>query len=181
VTTIYSPTITSDLKSHTLFLDTNVFIFASKNKSFFDFLVELKNKGDCAFATIQPVIFEYTRGIESAKAYNERIEFVNSVVDWVNPMKFLEDIEDFHVLMAKVNSGNKSYTDFLLAACLYQYGNRNTALLTADLKALPSFYERSHIITVEHGNELKNFGVYRMEMSGYFAALASALGVKLGL
>lgn len=178
MTTIYSPTITQDLKNYTLFLDTNVFIFASKNKSFFDFLVGLKNDGDCSFATIQPVIFEFTRGVASKEAYNERVAFVNSIVDWVNPMRFLEDIQDFHVLMAKVNSSNKSYTDFLLAACLYQFGAQKTALLTADLKALPSFYARSHIITVEHRDELKNFGVYRMEMSGYFAALMEALGVK---
>lgn len=134
MTTVYPPLIQQELKDYHIFLDTNVFIYASKNESFFNFLADLKNGADCSFTTIQSVVFEFTNGSTTAKQYNERVEFLNSIVDSVNPVTFTSNISDFYIVMAKVNDQNKAYTDFLLAACLYNYRHTKVALMTADLK-----------------------------------------------
>lgn len=175
--TVYSPRIQQELNSCHIFLDTNVFIYASKNKSFFDFLVSLKNEANCSFTTIPSVVFEFTNGSDSVDKYNERVDFINSLVDAVSPVSFLNTIADFYIVMAKVNDQNKAYTDFLLAASLYNYRRSKTALLTADLKAFPSFYTRTHILAVEHGKEIKNFGVYQFDSAGYAQAAANILSI----
>ena len=175
MTTVYPPQIFQDLRDYYLFLDTNVFIYASKNESFFDFLVGLKNEAHCSFSTIPSVVFEFTNSSETMSQYNERLTFLISLVDATDPMTFLSNIPDFYVVMSKTNGQNKSYTDFLLAACLYNYRRTDVALLTADLKALPSFYPRTHILAVEHGKEIRNFAIYGFDGTGYAAAAKNVL------
>jgi hypothetical protein len=82
--------------------------------------------------------------------------------------------------MAKINGQNKSYTDFLLAACLYHYRHTKIALLTTDMKALPSFYPRSHVITVEldKSKEIKNLGIYGFDSEGYAQAAKKLSGTS---
>ena len=91
-------------------------------------------------------MFEFTNGSNSVTKYNERIEFIKSLVNVIDPLTFLNKISDFYVVMAKINDQNKAFTDFQLAACLYHYRHTNIALLTADLKAFPEFYPRTHIL-----------------------------------
>lgn len=176
--TIYPPSIHQELKDFHIFLDTNVFIYAAKNEDFFNFLVELKDKTNCSYNTIPSVLFEFTNGADTLTKYNERIDFVKSLVDTVLPMAFLQKIPDFYVVMAKINAQNKAYTDFQLAACLYNYRHTKVALFTADLRALPAFYPRTHIITIEHEKEVKSFGFYQFDSSGYVQAVTSALSAK---
>lgn len=86
-----------------------------------------------------------------------------------------DNITDFSVVMAKINAANKSYTDFLLASCLYQYRHVKVYLLTSDLKALPNFFTRVHIITTteDKSGEVKNFALYRFDEDAYTKAAAS--------
>ncbi len=90
-------------------------------------------------------------------------------------MGFLDAISDFYIVMSKVNSKNKSYTDFLLAACLYHFQHAKVALLTTDLGAFPPFFPRSHIVTIEHANEVVNFGFYKFHAAHYAQAATKAL------
>lgn len=174
--TVYPPHIHQELRDYYIFLDTNVFIYASKNRSFFDFLASLKNDANCSFATIPSVVFEFTNHVDSIEQYNDRIAFVNSLTDRVDPMRFLSSITDFYVVMSRTNGQNSAYTDFLLAACLYNYAPHvEVALLTADLKALPAFYPRTHILAIDHGREIKNFAVHGFDPEGYAAAAAKVL------
>jgi len=175
VTTLYPPLIQQELKDHHIFLDTNVFIYASKNESLVDFLLGPNNDANCAFTTIPSVLFEFTRGSNTAPEYTKRVEFLTSLVESINPMSFLNNIADFHIVMSKINSKNKSYTDFLLAACLYQYRQSQVALITTDLGAFPPFFPRSHIVTVEHMNEVVNFGVFKFSPDAYAQAAAKTL------
>ena len=177
VMTLYPPQILHDLNSHHIFLDTGVFITASKSESFVDFLVKLKNDANCSLTTIPSVVFEFTNGSESLEKYNARTESLNSLVDSVNPVTFLNNIQDFYVVMAKINDQNKSYTDFLLAACLYNYRRSKIALLTTDLKAFPSFYPRTHVVTVEQDRTkaIINLAIYKFDGKGYASAAERAL------
>ena len=173
--TIYPPRILQELKDFHLFLDTNVFIYASKNKDFFDFLISLKVDGNCTFTTIPSVLFEFTQGANTTQIYNERTDFVTSLVDAINPVAFINTIQDFYIIMAKLNARNKSYTDFLLAACIYHYSHSPVALMTTDLKAFPAFFPRTHLITTEHRHDVINFGIYQFDTGGYANAAEKAL------
>lgn len=171
---LHHPDLFAKLHNHTLFLDTNVFSTATRSKDFADFLVELKNEAACAFATIPSVVFEVTNGSSTLAIYNERAEYINLITDSVVPTNFIDRIQDFSVLMAKLNAGNKSYTDFLLAACLYQWRHMETYLITTDLKAFPSFFDRDFLITVEQDSgDVINFGLYRLNEDKYVRALGA--------
>jgi hypothetical protein len=174
--TLYPSQLLQDLNQATIFLDTNVFSVATKSKDFLDLLVDLKNDASCALTTIPSVVFEVTNGSSTLEIYNERTEFISSLVDAINPMKFIDNIADFSVVMAKINANNKSYTDFLLSSCLYQYRHVKVSLLTTDLRALPPFFERAHIITTEEtSGDVKNFGLYRFDEVAYTKAAANIL------
>lgn len=170
------PHFLQDLNKSTIFLDTNVFSVASRNKDLLELLVDLKNEADCALTTIPSVLFEVTNGSNNLEIYNERAEFVISLVTMVNPMQFINNLSDFSVIMAKINAANKSYTDFLLAACLYNYRHAKVHLLTSDLRALPSFFQREHIITVEEkSGDVKNFGLYTFDEAAYTKAATNII------
>lgn len=157
-----------------MFLDTNVFSIAPRSKDFAEFIVELKNEAECAYATIPSVVFEVTNGSSTLDIYNERSTYINSTVDNVLATDFIDKVPDFCVLMAKINASNKSYTDFLLAACLYKYKHIKAYLMTTDLKALPSFFDRVSIITIEQNSgDVINFGLYSFNETKYVKALQS--------
>lgn len=173
--TVYPPQLLQELDSHHVFLDTGAFIYAAKNQSFFELVTSLKDKAHCGLATIPSVLFEFTRSPQTLEEYNERVAFVKTIIDRIDPMHFLEKIPDFYAVMAKLNGGNKAYTDFLLAACLYNYRHSKTALLTTDLQAYPDFFPRTHIIAVEQKSEIRNFGVYQFDPTGYAVAASKVL------
>jgi len=174
--TIYHPELFKQLLESTILLDTNVFSTAARSLDLASFLVLLRKESNCVFATIPSVIFESTNGSSSLATYNERLKYINNTVDAVIPTNFIDDIQDFQVLMAKLNGGNKAYTDFLLAACLYKYRHTNIQLLTADIKAFPPFFDRLSIITTEQNSgHVVNFGLYHLNESSYTKALTKAL------
>lgn len=173
---LYQPKLPQDLNKATLFLDTNVFSVAARSKSFLDFLIYLKSESGCAYTTIPSVLFEVTNGSSTLEVYNERAKFLDSLVESINPVSFINRIAEFSVIMAKLNANNKSYTDFLLASCLYHYRHANVYLMTTDLKALPSFFERTHLVTAEENSgEVKNFGIYTFDEQAYVKAAAKTL------
>lgn len=174
--TLYPPQLLQDLNQSTLFLDTNVFSIATRSKDFLEFLVDLKNEAGCSLTTIPSVVFEVTNGSSTLEIYNERAEFITSLVDYINPMSFLDKIADFSVVMAKINANNKSYTDFLLASCLYQYRHANVYLMTTDLRALPPFFERAQIVTTEEASgDIKNFAMYKFNEAAYTKAATNII------
>lgn len=173
---LYPPQLLQDLNRATLFLDTNVFSAAARNEEFLNLLVDLKNEAECALTTIPSVVFEVTNGSSTLEIYNERADFVSIIVGAVDPLHFLNTITDFSVVMAKINASNKAYTDFLLAACLYHYKHVKAFLVTKDLRALPTFFDRTHIITLdEKSGDVKNFGVYKFNEESYTKAASSIL------
>lgn len=175
---LYPSQLLSDLKLATVFLDTNVFSSASRNQEFADLLVDILNS-DCALATIPSVVFEVTNGSSSLKIYNERADFIKSIASVINPLSFMGDIADFSVTMAKLNANNKSYTDFLLAACLYHYSHTPVFLMTKDLRLLPSFFDRKCVITLDRRTgDVENFGLYNFNASSYTKAVAGILKSK---
>jgi hypothetical protein len=176
--TLYPPEIFDDLRGYCLFMDTGAFNAAARSESFARLLLKLRRNADCTFSTVPLVRFEFTRGSSTLEVYNKRVTMLKDLVDYIDPMRFLDSIPDFDVVMAKINDQNKSQTDFMLAACLYNYGHSKTALITGDFKAYPSFIPRSHVITIEQDKSkaITNLGVYQFDRAGYAQAAQRALG-----
>ena len=174
--TLYHPELFRQLHNSTVLLDTNVFSVASRSRDLAEFVAMLKNDTQCAYATIPSVVFEVTNGSSTLEVYNQRVEYIKTLVDAVLPTNFIDKIVDFNVLMAKINGGNKSFTDFQLAACLYQYRHTNIYLMTTDLKAFPSFFDRNFLITTEQDSgDVINFGLYSLNQANYNKAIEKVL------
>jgi hypothetical protein len=166
---ISHPKLSKDLEHAHLFLDTNVFSTAFRNIELANLLVDLRENG-CALTTIPSVLFEVTRGSSSLEIYNQRAEGVDSLVDYIDPMRWANDnLDEFSVVMAKLVSVDKSqYTDFLLAACLVKFQGSRALLMTADLNSMPaSIFDRIHIITADNGKEVRTFGIYQLNPTNY--------------
>lgn len=177
--TLHHPKLFQQINTHTtIVLDTNVFSVASHSKDFAEFLVELRSNTKCAYTTIPPVVFEVTNGSSNLEIYNQRAEYINTTVDSIIPINFLDKIIEFSFMMAKLNSTNNAYTDYQLAALLYQYRHVDIYLMTADLKALPSFfYDREFIITATaNKGDVKNFGLFKFNETNYVKAMKKVFG-----
>ncbi len=173
---LHPPHILDDLRTATLFLDTNVFSVSFRNPELGSFLVDLREHG-CALVTIPSVLFEVTRGSNDLAMYNKRAEALKDLVSYIDPMKATVALDGFSVIMAKLLSPKDSqYTDFLLAACLYQFSSSNIFLMTSDLRSMPrAIFDREYVITAALGDDMQNFGIFRINRDNYGRAAASLL------
>lgn len=170
---LQSSNLAKELKHASIFVDTNVLVVCSRSTELRSLISSLRNHSGCSFESIPSVLFEFVRGSNSLKVYNENADFYNDIVMRTHPTKLFENTPDFSVVMAKVNSQNKSYTDFLLAAALYHYRNSGDVyLLTTDTRAFPSFFEMPHLITVceDKSGEIRNFGFIKFSENAYAKA-----------
>ncbi|HMH69811.1 MAG TPA: hypothetical protein VK502_00260 [Candidatus Saccharimonadales bacterium] len=176
MTILYPQQALHDLKDSTIFLDTNVFSIGARCQPLIDMLVTLKADHGCSLTTIPSVLFEFTNGSSDLQIFNQRRELMSAIVDSVNPARYINNIDDFSVVMAKINGQNRSYTDFLLAAALYSYRHAKVYLLTTDLRALPKFFDRVSIIMAEEkSGDVKNFGIYSFNEESYLKAARSII------
>ena len=171
----YSPELQADLRDSTLILDTNVFSAAASSKPLLDLLASLRNQYGATYCTIPSVLHEVVVGSTSIEVYNERLQFVKGLVDRTLPAHtYIEKHPDFAVVMAKLNATNKSYVDYQLALSAYNYrASAQMYVMTTDQKALPSFFERVHLLTVEVGPKkvVNNFGISRFVEDKYIKAV----------
>lgn len=175
---LQSSDLNKELSRSSIFVDTNVLVVCSRSTELRNFVSSLRNESNCSFESIPSVLFEFVRGSNSLQAYNENTDFYNEIVSRTHPTKIFENTPDFSVVMAKVNSQNKSYTDFLLAAALYHYKNSGDVyLLTTDTRAFPSFFEMPHLITVceDKSGEIRNFGFIKFNETSYAKAAKSII------
>ena len=168
--------LTSRLEHQTLFLDTNVFSVAYRYSELVDFLDDLRNH-DCALVTIPSVEFEVTRGSSSLTIFNARAKALKKLITYIDPMLFIDDVDDFSVVMANLQKPEKSqYTDFLLAACLYQFRTSKPRLMTSDIASMPpSIFDREFVVTSENHNEIINYGIFSLNDANYEKAAAALL------
>lgn len=172
---LYSPELLKTLNHKTLFLDTNVFSVAFRYPQFGEFLTDILDQ-DCALVTIPSVLFEVTRGSSSLEIYNQRATALKELVTYTDPMTYLSEVDEFSVVMAKLQKADKvQYTDFLLAACLYKYQASKPYLMTTDMASMPkSIFDREFIVTAEHGAEIVNYGIFSLNYN-HFEKAATAL------
>lgn len=176
---LYDPKLVSRCKNKWLFLDADVIIDALNYEELLNLLRTLKET-EAELLTIQSVFFEFMRGTQSIEAFNANINFFENLVTVYqieNRNAKLDGLEDFIVVMARIG-GNKSYADFLLAACLYLF--KNEALVrTGNNKHFPtSIFDRPEIITADYDSEIKSYGVYKFSDAKFNRVAKSILAGK---
>lgn len=172
---LHDSTLINNLKDSNLFLDANVFIGAlSPNSPIADLLKNL-SLNDCAFLSIQSVLFEFTRGADSIETFNKRSKFITEdLKTTIYPIeKELDKLEDLIVVLQKIKS-DASYTDFLLTACLYKFPK--AFLLTENHKDFPlEILDRKHLITIDTGRQIRNYAIYQFSLEKYSKAAENIL------
>lgn len=122
---LHDTTLLDDLTNANLFIDTNVFIGAINTNQNQDSLLKLLinlTKTNCAFITIQSVIFEFTRGGGNLENFDKRLKFITQdLKTTIYPIeRELDKFEDLIIVLHNIRP-TAGYTDFLLSACLYKF------------------------------------------------------------
>lgn len=130
-------------KDATIYLDTNVFIYAHEQPELVEKIAILSSRGT-AFATVSSVEYEFTRGSQSLLEIKTRKQFLRGLVERVisiGPLLESDKNDVFSAAMSlNVNRKNSQYTDFLLATVLHKFSVNDLErqfILTADIPAFP--------------------------------------------
>lgn len=136
-----------------IFLDTNIFVYASENGIFKDWLVNNKEENGVSFTTIDIVSFEYTRNCKDSSQIAKKRALIELLTSTPIKSSQLFNI-DFSMIMSKlVSDKNCQFADFLLASALMKYSREGEDdicyLLTADIKAFTSnLFEIKDILNI---------------------------------
>lgn len=175
---LQEPNLKELLSNSNIFIDTNVFSAAFRDEEFFNWLFDIRGEGR-SLLTIESVLFEVTKGSTDLDTYNGRREVVQGLVDKIVPLEnWMNSIDEFTLVMAKQPKPTKEYTDFLLAACLYKYGDNiiTNYLLTSDQKALPvSLFKREAVVTLANDTQITNFCLYSFNSIAFIKAAEKIL------
>lgn len=164
----HTSTLVSDLSNKYLLLDTTVLINALKSDEFLGLLSEL-SESNCSLVTIPSVTYEFSRNTNTIEGYNKRQEFIKVLN--VTVLKRMEETFEqdqvFKIAYAKAftskNDKGPSYTDALLCSVAYKYRSHGMLIMTANHKDMPlSMFDRTELITIDVGGELRNEAIYRL-------------------
>ncbi|HSX53570.1 MAG TPA: hypothetical protein VLF90_04385 [Patescibacteria group bacterium] len=149
-------------------MDTTVFIDATKSDEFLKLLTSISEAG-CGLTTIPSVVYEFSRNANNINGFNERLDFIKGLgVTVLNRIEeVLEKEQVFKIAYAKSFSQNKdkgpSYTDALLCTVAYRYRASSLLIMSANHKDIPrSMFDRTELITMDIGGELRNEAIYRL-------------------
>lgn len=159
-----------------VFLDTNIFVYASENDTFKDWIINNKEKNGVSFTTIDIVSFEYTRNCKDSSQIAKKRALIKLLAPTSIPSSQLFDLE-FSMIMSKIVSDkNCQFADFLLASALMKYSkNREDDLcylLTADIKAFTSnLFEIKGILNISVKSNMVAIYLISFNKEEYIKAL----------
>lgn len=172
---LHDSTLVDNLKNSNLFLDTNVFIGALFPGSPISELLKKLSHNECAFLSIQSVLFEFTRGGNTIETFDKRLKFITEdLKTTIYPIeKELDKLEDLIIVLQRIKA-DASYTDFLLTACLYKFPE--AFLLTENHKDFPTeILDRKYLITIDTDKDIRNYAVYQFSLEKYAKAAENIL------
>jgi len=154
------------LKDQNLLLDTNVFIDTSIHpQTFRKFFGQLRDDG-VTLVTIDPVRLEFCKGAVDGRSFNEKVEFITSIVDTILPVT--KDILDDAISLVRacrVEGKGISVTDFLLGGFLVKYSKR-LFLLSKDTNAFPTnVFTLKTFFSLLYPRAIHSYGVYVFDKS----------------
>ncbi len=167
----------------TIYLDTNIFIYAHEQPKLVEKIAHLSLNG-AAFTTISSVEYEFTRGSRSLLEIKTRKQFVRELVERVIPVGPLleSDKNDaFSAAMSlNVNAKNSQYTDFLLAIVLHKFSVNDLEkqfILTADVPAFPpQMFNVDGIISLRlDNNSIVHLNLISLDKAKYYSIMNKIL------
>lgn len=171
---LYNPNLVTNLKNSVVFIDNNTLIAALSYPNLFGhFLLDLSKQG-CTFITINAVVFEFSRGAtDTIEGFEKRIDFVKDLATIYPIERHLEQIQDFVLVLSKINK-KLEYSDFLLLASLFRFPK--AYLLTENHNHVPlEIFDRLDIVTLDTDKDLRTHGLYCLSQDKYEKAAANIL------
>lgn len=163
----YGQNLLSEAKNKFIFLDTNIYILGRRRGSKLGELLSDLQENGCTFLTIPPVVLEFCRGTATLEDYTARINYIDNLSTIYPIERHLQEqseqaaLSTFTLIISRLNIKNMSYTDFLLAYCLYKLPSAH--LMTENHKDFPSsLFNREHIITLDFGDEIQTPAIYTL-------------------
>jgi len=158
---ITPPEFYSTINNCHLLLDTSVFIDALINPTTFgEFFNELRDH-NVTLVTIDPVILEFIKGAPNYTKHQEKLEFLNSIIDTCLPLP--KEVFEFSKKLSELyNEEGKtvSITDFLLGACIGHYQN-NLFLISKNTSDFPTnIFQLKTFLNLVHRKSIQSYGVY---------------------
>lgn len=173
----HTPTLTTDLNSAHLLLDSTSLINASKSDEFLSLLTKIGTEG-CTLLTIPSVVYEFTRGAPSVEEFDRRLAFIDAlgvtVLNRIEELVKQEPIFLVAYIKAFSSRGEKgpSYTDSLLCAVAYKHRTSNLLIMTANHKDIPSnIFDRKELITIDVNGELRTEAIYEFSSTKFTRVL----------
>lgn len=162
--TTYHPELVSKLKDSYLILDANVFFHAINNESFYKLLKDLGKEG-CVFLTIQPAIFEFTRGAKSVREVNYFLDFINNLkVVVARDIDKEASKEKAFTLILHKECKKLSYADSLLLLLLHKYAHieDKVFLMSSNSSDVPTtLFDRTDILALEYKEGVQVQALYK--------------------
>ena len=148
------------------------------HEEFLEFLYD-KNAGNTALVTVSSVVHEYTRGSSTVSELRERREFIEGIVEEIQPIHQVIESgynDVFSLVMSLVTRAKDSqYTDYILASMLHMFrGTPETCyVLTSDSKAfsMDIFNINGSVTLDRRGGSIGNQYIIGLDRNKYNALL----------
>lgn len=165
----------------TVYIDTNIFIYAQEQAALAQLIADLQQKHKTACVTLSSVEYEVTRGSQSLVEVQARRAFVRNLVQRVLPVgQLLENDKNdaFSAAMSLVVGRKDSqYTDYLLAVALHVFGGalERQFILSADARAFPlELFSIVGVVTLARKNsEVTHLHLIELSQDKYAGILDS--------
>ena len=172
----YTPTLASDLKDSSIFVDSTALIHANKSDEFLVLLTDIAGAG-CNLYTIPSVVYEYTRTSNNFVGFKDRLEFIKELgIIVFNRIEEMVEKESRIFLVAYntafTEGRGPSYTDSLLCTMAYKHRASNPFVLTANHKDMPlSIFDRKELITIDINGQFNVEALYQFSESKFSKVL----------
>jgi hypothetical protein len=175
---VVSQNLTEVTNGSYILLDTNVLSECVRSKELYDQLIGLI-QNNTSFYTINLVLLETLHGHSTTKEFKDKRDFVESICKIVDPLRQIppKRLLSYSVVCTNNNYKNPSQVDFLLSAILYNYSINGSKcyVLTADKKAMPTFYDIVSVVTIAREKSVTNYVLYAINLDNFDKAAKNVL------
>lgn len=152
-------------------LDTCVFMDAYKHPDRFqDFFVLAKNK-HVTLTTTSLVYFEFSRGFDTIRDFNEAEEAFNSIIDYVYPLKDLDEWVEKVKRVYRKDGRNVDITDMFMGALLLKYKSDMLVMSKNHKHFLTEIFDIQTFIPLLGKNEVQTYCFYKYSEKKYLKRL----------
>jgi len=152
-------------------LDTCVFFDAYKNPDKFkDFFEYLKSKNS-TLVTTQLHYLEFTRGYDTVADFTNADEFFNQTIDYLYPLKKLEDKVDMAKRIYRRDGKNVDIADFFMAALILEHREKVIVMSKNHKHFLTDLFDVKAFVPLLRKNDIQTYCFYQFSEEKYIKRL----------